>query len=174
VTPLTSEDWIRSLRLAPHPEGGFFRECYRAPGTIPRDALPADFSGPRSYFTVIYFLLRAGEFSSFHRIRSDESWHFHQGAPLTIHELRSDGTLAHRTLGVAVGAEPVLVVPAGSWFGASLTGTFDRGESGNPPYSLVSCGVAPGFDFEDFELATRQDLRSRFPEHRTWIERLTR
>jgi predicted cupin superfamily sugar epimerase len=88
--------------------------------------------------------------------------------------LRSDGTLAHRTLGVADGAEPVLVVPAGSWFGASLTGTFDRGESGNPPYSLVSCGVAPGFDFEDFELATRQDLRSRFPEHRTWIERLTR
>lgn len=170
----TSDDWIRTLQLARHPEGGFFRECYRAARTIPADALPPGFSGARSFLTVIYFLLRADEFSALHRIRSDETWHFHAGSPLTIHELRVDGTLAHRSLGLGTGDEPVLVVGAGSWFGASLRGTFDGERLAREAYSLVSCAVAPGFDFDDFELANREDLSLQFPEHRNWVERLTR
>lgn len=159
--------WIRALQLRPHPEGGYFRETYRAAESIPRRALPARFPGPRAFSTAIYFLLRAGQVSRLHRIRSDETWHFHAGAPLIIHLLTPDGRYRALRLGVRPdrGEHPQAVVPAGAWFGAVLA---PRGR-----YALVGCTVAPGFDFADFALADRADLTRRFPRHRRLIEALT-
>lgn len=162
--------WIERLDLRPHPEGGYFRETYRASEAIARAALPERFDGPRSFATAIYFLLTRDAFSAFHRIRSDELWHFYAGAPLTIAVLDADGR--GRLATHALGRDPTrgeslqVVVPAGAWFAAEVASP--------GAYALVGCTVAPGFDFADFELATRANLLDRYPQHRGVIERLTR
>ena len=91
--PMTAEQLIKSLELAPHPEGGFFRETHRAGGMIGADALPAGFTGARAFSTSIYYLLAAEQVSTFHRIKSDESWHFHLGDALEVIDIAPDGTL---------------------------------------------------------------------------------
>jgi hypothetical protein len=158
--------WIKTLGLAPHPEGGWFRETYRSSESIPPVGLPERFQGPRSFCTAIYFLLEQGQFSAFHRIRSDEIWHFHEGAFLTVHMLSPTGERHELLLGrhAEKGQHFQAVVPAGYWFGAEIGGDF----------VLVSCTVAPGFDFNDFEMADRADLTSSFPLHEALIQRLTR
>jgi uncharacterized protein len=163
-----SQRWIRRLRLRPHPEGGFYRETYRSAHHIPKRALGPGFRAERCCSTAIYFLLQQPGFSAFHRLRSDELWHFHAGGALALHLLHEAGGYAKRVVGLARsrGCEPQLCIPAGTWFAAELAG-----RSG---YSLVSCTVAPGFDFADFELADRDALARRFPEHRKLIRRLTR
>lgn len=154
--------WIETLDLCPHPEGGYFRETYRSSEEIAHGALPARFSGARAFATAIYFLLPGDAFSAFHRIRADELWHFHAGAALTIHLIAPGGD--YRALMVGPDGPFQAVVPAGCWFGAEAAGA----------YALVSCTVAPGFDFDDFELADRQALSDAYPQHRALIERLTR
>ena len=160
--------WIEDLGLQKHPEGGYFREMYRSGETIARDALPDRFPGARAFSTAILFLLEGREFSALHRIRSDECWHFYAGASLTLHIIGTDGTYAPVGLGrdIENGEAFQVVVGAGYWFGATV----------NDPesYALVGCTVAPGFDFEDFEMGGRKDLVKRYPEHRSIIERLTR
>ncbi|MDY0872729.1 cupin domain-containing protein [Dongia rigui] len=158
---------VTRLNLAPHPEGGFYRETYRAGETIPNAGLPARFHGPRSLATAIYYLLRAGERSKLHRIKSDEVWHFYEGDALTIIAISADGQLIETTLGreFSRGQVPQHVVPAGYWFGALPAKV--------SAFTLAGCTVAPGFDFADFELADRGKLLSAFPQHKAWIERLT-
>ena len=158
--------WIKTLGLTPHPEGGWFRETYRSSEFIPPAGLPDRFQGPRSFCTAIYFLLEQGQFSAFHRIRSDEIWHFHEGASLTVHMLSPTGERHELLLGRCAekGQRFQAVVPAGCWFGAETGGDF----------ALVSCTVAPGFDFNDFEMADRADLTRSFPHHESIIHRLTR
>ena len=160
--------WIDRLGLQPHPEGGYFRESYRSPERLEPGAIDGDHEGPRSLATAIYFLLDGGSFSALHRLKSDELWLFHDGMPLTVHAIDPSG--AYRTyrlgLGVDDGRRPQAAVPAGSWFGA----TVDDPEG----YALVGCTVAPGFDFDDFELADRDVLTARYPEHAALIARLTR
>ena len=147
---------IAELGLAPHPEGGHFREVFRSPETV----APADGRGVRSALTTIYFLLRAGERSRLHRVASDECWHFYEGDPLELYWVDGDGPLRRHVLGPAEGeARPVAVVPAGAWQAARTTGA----------YTLVGCSVGPGFDFADFELRddgapTPDDPAARFPE----------
>jgi predicted cupin superfamily sugar epimerase len=160
--------WITRLGLAPHPEGGWFRETYRAAELIAADALPARFAGAtRSVSTAVYFLITSAAFSALHRIRSDELWHFYAGDAVTLTVLDADGrgTLVSSRLGCdpARNELPQAVIPAGAWFGAEVAG-----------YGLVGCTVAPGFDFADFELGIRADLVARYPQHRAAIERLTR
>jgi predicted cupin superfamily sugar epimerase len=164
----SADDWIDALSLQPHPEGGHYREVYRATERLEATALPSRFGSPRSFSTSIYFLLRAGETSALHRIRQDELWHFHDGDALVIHRIGPDGrhTAARLGLDVAAGDQPQRCVPAGDWFGAELA-TDGR-------FALVGCSVAPGFEFEDLEMAERADLSARFPEHAALIERLTR
>lgn len=162
--------WIERLDLRPHPEGGYFRETYRAAESIAASALPPRFGGGRAFATAIYFLLTRDAFSAFHRIRSDEIWHFYarQSVTLAILEDVGGGRLTIASLGrdPARGERPQIVVPAGAWFGAEVApaGT----------YALVGCTVAPGFDFADFDLAERAALLARYPRHRGVIERLTR
>lgn len=131
-------DWlIRELQLEPHPEGGFYRQLYRSESAVS----PADDRAVRASLTTIYFLLRAGQHSRWHRVRSDEVWHFYEGDPLEL--LIADprvSAILPVTLGPVGNGDPVHVVPADWWQAARPLGR----------YALVGCTVAPGFVFEDF------------------------
>ncbi len=118
----TADDWIRFLRLQPHPEGGHFAETYRAADQLPAGALGGRYGSPRACSTAIYFLLRGTEFSALHRLRSDELWHFHAGSPALIVMISPSGELSEVTIGPDPGREQALqvVVPAGTWFGATV------------------------------------------------------
>ena len=152
---------VGALGLSPHPEGGFFRETFRAPLAV--DAP----QGTRAASTAIYFLLPAGSFSALHRVRSDEVWHHYDGDPVELYTLRDDGEPSVVRLGrdLARGDRPQVVVPAGVWQAAVPVG--ER-------FALCGCTVAPGFDFADFELPSRAQLVERFPQVRELVLRLTR
>jgi len=138
-------DWLRRLDLAPHPEGGWFRETWRSEVTIPESGLAPGYIGPRSAGTAILFALMPDQHSDWHTVRSAELWFHHRGSPLVL-EIGSDReTAATHILGsdLAAGQHPQLLVPAGHWQRAR--------PDGNEP-SLVSCVVVPGFDFADFAL----------------------
>lgn len=164
----TIETLISALQLQPHPEGGWYAETYRSTGIIKEDVLPANFGGDRSYSTAIYFLLPAGTFSAFHRIQSDECWHFYEGQPLHIYVLHHDRTPEVIKLGSDLlnGETFQAMVPAGCWF-ASRPAT----DSG---YALVGCTVAPGFDFADFEMADADALAKEYPQQESLIRELCR
>jgi uncharacterized protein len=159
--------WIEKLRLEPHPEGGFYRQTYRAALQIDKRALPKGFSGSRAVCTAIYFLLQGDDFSAFHRLRSDEMWHFYAGDPLEVHLIDPLG--AHSQ--ILIGNDPEegqamqAVVKAGCWFGSKPL---------RASFALVGCTVSPGFDFDDFELARRKELTALYPQHRELIRSLTR
>jgi uncharacterized protein len=162
----TADYWIDHLKLQAHPEGGFYKETYRSKEKIPHAALPDRFVDTRVFSTAIYFLLRSEDRSVFHRIQSDELWHYHAGASLSIYVLKNDKLSVHK-LGADVdkGESLQVIVPARCWFGANV----EQPDA----YSLSGCTVAPGFEFQDFEMANREDLIKEFPAHRQTIERLT-
>jgi predicted cupin superfamily sugar epimerase len=161
---MTANEWIERLGLLPHPEGGWFREVYRSHERIVQDALPERFGGARAFSTAIYFLLNAGDVSRLHLIQQDEVWHFYDGDPLELHRIRPDGEHVKATVGRSSDALPLAVVPAGDFFGADVMGE---------TYSLMGCTVAPGFDFADFEMPSRDELYQRFPQHGELIQKLT-
>ena len=160
--------WIEKLKLIPHPEGGFYRETYRSGLSIAQAALPASLSGARCASTAIYFLLEGENFSAFHRLQSDELWHFYAGSTLAVHVIDGNGATSEIPLGSDLEAGETLqaVVPAGCWFASQVR---DR-----KSYALVGCTVAPGFEFEDFEMGTRAELVRLFPQHSRLIEQFTR
>ncbi len=165
---MTARYYIDHLQLQPHPEGGFYKETYRSAGTITKDCLPIDINGNRSFSTAIYFLLQQGDFSAFHRIKSDECWHFYEGGTLLIHVLYENGLYNCTRLGRNIQEGEVLqfVVPAGAWFSSEpAAATF---------FALVGCTVAPGFDFADFEMAKKEILLQQFPDQMSLVERLCR
>ncbi len=157
---------ITQYQLLPHPEGGYYKETYRSTENIPHAALAQHFSGSRSFSTAIYFLLLKDLFSAFHRIKSDECWHFYEGASLHVHVLHLNGNYELISLGrnSAKGEVYQAVVPAGAWFASESIGE----------YSFVGCTVAPGFDFADFELARAANLKANYPDHEMLIARLCR
>ncbi len=153
------DELVRALGLQPHPEGGYYKETYRASARVetPR--------GSRAAGTAIYYLLPRGEFAAWHQVASDEVWHFYDGAPLTLYLLSEQG-LEAVTLGreVARGEQPQVIIPAGV-----LQAAVPRGD-----YTLVGCTVAPGFDFADWEMPAREALIARYPEHSELMRQLTR
>lgn len=153
---------IQELELAPHPEGGWYRETWRADGLVD---LPQ--RGARSAGTAIYYLLAAGQHSCFHRLAADEVWHLYRGGPVTLHLLQPGAGYRQLSLGQDLETGPCYqaVVPAGTWFGATLTA--------EAKYGLTGCTMAPGFHFEDFELARRQQMLTDFADHHEIIHRLT-
>jgi len=165
--------WINHLALSPHPEGGYYRATYNSGLTIARSALPSSYQGDRSASTAIYFLLDRENFSAFHRIASDELWHFYAGAPLLVHVIGESGEYSRIPLGSdpEAGEELQAVVKAGCWFASHLRDSHLRETTS---FALVGCTVAPGFDFEDFELAKGKEMARRYPKHRQLIEKLTR
>lgn len=163
----TPEYYVEHLGLQPHPEGGWYKETYRSDGSIPSSELQ-DFDGDRSFATGIYFLLTRENFSAFHRIKSDEMWHFYDGDGLVVHEIQPDGHYIEHKLGLDLenGEQPQLAIAANSWFASEVK------QVGS--WCLVGCTVSPGFDFRDFELAERESLLSELPNHEQLISRLTR
>lgn len=163
----TAEYWISRLQLATHIEGGAFREIYRSPVLAPLSALPSSFTGERSFCTSIYFLLQQHQFSAFHKIKSDEVWHFYYGDALIVYEIDREGRMIEHRLGCDPDNNESFqcVISAGNWFAARLAPGGD--------YSLVGCTVSPGFDFADFELANRAALAATYPQHEGLIRQLT-
>jgi len=157
-----AEQRVRALALVPHPEGGWFRETFRSAERVPASALPPRYNGERRLATSILYLLAAGERSHFHRLRSDETWWHHAGGAMHLHVL--GGATALRLV-VGPGS-PQAVVPHGRWFAAEP-------EPG-AEFALVGCGTAPGFEYEDFELAERDELLAEHPAQRELVLRFTR
>jgi predicted cupin superfamily sugar epimerase len=161
--------WIRQLQLTRHVEGGSFSEVYRSALTVAKPHLPGTFHGNRNISTAIYFLLESGQFSAFHRIASDELWHFYTGDALDIYEIdASSGKLTIHQLGPdpEKGQSFQTTITAGNWFASRVAAVGD--------YALTGCTVAPGFDFADFELAERAMLTAQYPEYGELIKGLTR
>jgi len=162
-----SSYWISHLSLQPHPEGGFYKETYRAAESMCQSCLPERFTGDRSFCTAIFYLLQAGDFSGFHRIRSDEVWHFYYGDPLELHVV-SGAQYQLIILGARVdrGERLQYVVPQGAWFAS-------RPVAGGA-YSLLGCTVSPGFDFADFEMGRADEVFCECPEHQAPLAELCR
>jgi predicted cupin superfamily sugar epimerase len=160
---------IGRFGLLAHPEGGYYRETHRDAVRVVRlaDADGGAASATHSASTCIYYLLCDGAYSAWHRIRSDEVWHFYAGAPLDVHVLDALGRLVTHRLGNALERDDAVfqaVVPAGCWFAAECT---DR-----TAFALAGCTVAPGFEFSEFELADTEALLAAYPRHADLITRL--
>lgn len=161
------EYWINNLGLQPHPEGGYYRETYRSMENIQVCGLPLRFTSPRSFSTAIYFLLRSQDKSLFHRIKSDELWHFHYGSSLNIYVLQKNNlTVFKLGSNLDQGDSLQVMIPANCWFGAKVASPHS--------YTLSGCTVAPGFDFKDFQIAERQKLLLEFPDQGQIISELTK
>lgn len=162
---LTKEYWIQKLGLSEHPEGGYFKEVYRSQELISKRCLPQRYTSYRPFSTSIYFLLTHERHSAFHRIKSDEIWHFYSGSPLSVYILHPTGKLFVKALGpdASDGQSFQFAIPRGCWFAAEVA---ERNG-----YTLCGCTVAPGFDFEDFELAEKEKLLQWYPNHRNLINR---
>lgn len=165
---ITVQQLIKEFGLLPHPEGGYYKETYRSKEMIGKTALPVRFGGDRNFSTAIYFLLEEGNFSAFHRIKSDECWHFYAGGGLLIHIIHENGMHETIQLGnnIAAGQQFQYVVPAGCWFASEPA----PGSS----YCFVGCTVSPGFDFADLEMANVSQLTELYPQHEAIIKRLCR
>lgn len=158
---MTSKDLIHILNLLPHPEGGYYRETYRAEETT------INKNGDiRNVCTAIYFLLEEKDKSHFHRIQSDELWFFHLGQALEIFYI-AQGEIKTITLGNDIRSGEVLFfkIPANTWFACKV-----KHQKG---FALVSCTVSPGFNFSDFELAGREQMIEELPDLRDVIEEFT-
>jgi predicted cupin superfamily sugar epimerase len=156
------EYWIEALAMLPHPEGGFYKETYRSSTTTSINGKE------RNLCTAIYFLLTSDNFSAFHKIKSDEIWHFYEGSSISILYFTPEKTLKIIYLGKNIerGEQPQAVVPANCWFASYVP------EPNS--FALVGCTVSYGFDFEDFEMAQREHLLQEFPAFKEVIEKFTR
>ncbi|MBD3298026.1 MAG: hypothetical protein GF341_05170 [candidate division Zixibacteria bacterium] len=155
---------IETLNMASHPEGGYFHETFRSAISVTEETGDR----PRAASTAIYFLLTAGSFSAFHRVKGlDEVWHLYCGEPVEVHLLSPEFGYQKHILGTdfSQGQRPQLVIPAGTYQAAATIGN---------GYSLCGCTVAPGFEFDDLSMAKRDHLIDMFPDCREVIERFTR
>ncbi len=163
-----AEKYIANLQLQPHPEGGYFREIYRSAEIILPEGLPDRFVKQRSVSTSIYFLLEGKQVSKFHKLKSDEIWHFYDGNGVKILVIDNSGNLSEFRLGKNFDNRETLqvVIRNNQWFAAEL---MDR-----KSFCLIGCTVSPGFDFDDFQLGSRSELLKLFPRHSELIKRFTK
>jgi len=145
----TIDSIVTKYKLIPHPEGGFFSETHRSTFTLTRSD-----GQIRSAATSILYLLPAGKKSALHRIKSSELWYFHGGGSLTVFELEENGNVKRTVLGTGENEVVFHTVEAGIYFGASVKSDDPIG------YALVSCVVAPGFDFLDWDMPTCEELHT--------------
>jgi uncharacterized protein len=161
----TAEYWIQHLGLKPHPEGGFYKEIFRSSISVDKKSLPLGFQASRRLVTSIYYLLRSGEISHFHRLRSDELWYYHYGSSVRIIIIDQEGHKQTRLLGPKIEkAEHLqIVIPAGTIFGAEVIDS--------DSFGLFGCMVAPGFEFDDFEMYNKEDLKQAYPRQADIIDK---
>ncbi|HGG0417692.1 cupin domain-containing protein [Clostridium botulinum] len=159
--------FIEELHMTAHPEGGYYKESFISAENITDSDLTTTFEDKRILWTSIYFLLRNGEVSNFHRLKSDEMWYYHSGSPLTIYMITPEGEFITEQLGLDIekGEKPQVLVPKNYIFGSAMN---------NKGYALVGCMVSPGFEFRDFELFERDTLLNLYPKYKETIEKLTR
>jgi predicted cupin superfamily sugar epimerase len=158
----TAAHWIKHLNLQPHPEGGLYREVFRSVNQVTLlNAVAA-----KQACTSIYYLLEQDDFSGFHRIASDELWYFHKGEPLLIHSIDEDGRYIAQELSDQPGGNLSVVITAGLWFASEIPS--------KTGFTLVSCAVAPGFEFSEFEMAEKEALIARYPQHTDLLKRMCR
>ena len=165
---LTAEQIRELLQMRPHPiEGGFFAETYRGVPVVPQSLLPG-YPGDRAISTAIYYLLTPDAFSAMHRVRGDEMFHFYLGDPVEMLQLKEDGSGEVIVLGqdIAAGMRLQHNVPGGVWQGS-------RVRAGGK-YALLGTTMAPGFEYEDYEAGTRQELSAQFPKYSVMVAALTR
>lgn len=164
---LDSKIIIEKLELQPHPEGGYFKEVYRSNEIIKNTGLPGRFTGDRNFGTSIYYLLEKEQFSTFHKLKSDETWHFYYGSSLLLHKIDESGNYNKIILGndLTNGEVFQFTVLRNCWFAAEVA---DKNS-----FSLIGATVSPGFDFSDFEMGKRDELVSKFPGYKEFITRLT-
>jgi len=160
----TAAQWIEKLRLTPHPEGGYYNELYRSKLEVSRLSGTAD--AIYNACTSIYYLLEGNDYSSFHRLTSDEIWYFHKGAPLLIHMIDKGGVYTTQEISDASTGNLSFLVEAEIWFAAEIPS-----KNG---FTLVSCVVAPGFEFKEFEIADKKELTQLYPQHSIVLDRLCR
>lgn len=156
---------INCLQLNAHPEGGWYREVYRSSEWLKGENISPRFKGNRCFSTGIYYMLCGNEFSAWHRVQSDEVWHHYQGCGILLHILNPEGGYNQVELGNIHSENPVFqfVVPAQHWFAVE---TLDKDS-----FFLAGCTVAPGFEFEDFELAEFAKLSVQFPQHKELLQK---
>lgn len=154
----SAEYYINNLNMEKHIEGGYFKESFRSQDEVNKD---------KKLWSSIYFLLRTGEVSNFHRLKSDELWYYHDGEALTIYMITPEGELITKKLGknIEKGEAPQVLVEKGCIFGSAMN---------NDGYALVGCMVAPAFQYDEFELFKRDDLLELYPNHKDIIIKLTR
>ena len=160
--PATAQYWIDHLNLQPHPEGGYYKEIFRSKNEVVR----AGATGLKQACTSIYYLLEGRDFSGFHRLASDELWYFHKGAPLHIHVIDHLGIHTIIELSDTDTGSLQAVIPPNTWFAAEIPSATG--------FALVSCTVAPGFDFAEFEMAKKNELLALYPLHEELLGRLCR
>ena len=159
--------WIQHLNLQPHPEGGFFREVFRSNIEIDQKSLPFGYSGKRKLSTSIYYMLRSGEISKLHCLKSDELWYYHFGSSLRIVMIDKEGIKHIKVLGPRLEkAEQLqLLIPSGTIFGAEVVEP--------DSFSLLGCLVTPGFEFDDFEIFNSDELVKTYPKHADLIKQFS-
>jgi predicted cupin superfamily sugar epimerase len=160
--------WIQRLSLLPHPEGGFWAPAFRSDEHIPAPHLPERYDKSHPFWSSIYFMVTAEDFSAFHRLQSDELWHFYEGDAVCLHLIYPDGHYEQPVLGrnPEQGEALQCLVRRGTWFAAEV--------QKDGAYGLCGCTLSPGWEEADFELAVRKDLSAQFPQHSGLIRRLTR
>jgi len=163
----TADYFVENLSMTPHPEGGFYKESFNSSDTIAQGELNVESQESRKLWTSICFLLRDGEVSNFHRLKSDEMWYYHSGSSLTIYMINMEGELLTQELGLDMekGEKPQILVPKDYIFGSAMN---------KEGYALVGCMVSPGFELKDFELFERNDLLEKYPSHKQAILKLTK
>lgn len=166
---MTASEVKELLGLTPHPrEGGWFVQTYAASETVAATAFAdARYAGPRRTSTAIYYLLEPETFSEMHRLRSDEIFHFYAGDAVEMLQLFPDGSGRTVVIGndLVAGQRPQVVVERGVWQGSRLV---DGGS-----WALLGCTVSPGFEYEDYDSATREELTARWPAFAGYIAALT-
>ena len=154
--------WIDRLELQPHPEGGYYKEVFRSAVQVTRPSSDTI----KQACTSIYYLLEGKDYSGFHKLLSDEIWYFHKGVPVLVHVIDQDGVYTTHELSDTESGSLSVVVEAGLWFAAEVP-------SGKN-FTLMSCVVAPGFEFTEFEMGKKDELKALYPQHSLILDRLCR
>lgn len=164
--------FIDKLNLKKHPEGGYYLEIYKDEGIIKKDNLNLkNFDNDRKYSTSIYYLLNKDDYSSFHKIKSDELWHYYYGNTcIKIYEIKHDGNIILHRLGknLCEGESFFCYINKKSWFSAELENKEDNN------FVLCGCTVSPEFEFNDFEIGSYKNLSKEYPQHKKILKRLCR
>lgn len=156
---------VKLFGMLPHPEGGYYREVYRSAEIIKKDLLPERYKEDRAFSTSIYYMLAGEQVSHFHKLKSDEIWHFYLGSHLIIHILDLNSGYKKIKVGnnLTNGEIPQLVIQKEKYFAAEV--------SDKNSFGLIGCTVSPGFDFNDFEFGQEAILLNSFPDHIELIKR---